>query len=148
MNLRLEKLAEHHLPAVIAIEKASNGAPWSERSFRNELEHRHGRFLVAIADGNVVGYGGVWLVVDEAHVTNLAIDPAYRRRGIGKRLMAALLDSAREAGMVCSTLEVRTGNLAAIELYRGLGYRDVAIRKGYYPDNREDALVMWLDDLT
>jgi ribosomal-protein-alanine N-acetyltransferase len=146
-SLRFEALREEHLPAVLEIEKQANSAPWSERSFRNELDHPHGIFLVALADGQVVGYGGIWLVVDEAHVTNVAVDPGFRRQGVARKLMRDLLKRSRERGMTCSTLEVRAGNEAATRLYEGLGYKITATRRGYYPDNREDAAVMWLYDL-
>jgi ribosomal-protein-alanine N-acetyltransferase len=146
-SLRFVPLEEGHLPKVLDIEKAANSAPWSERSFRNELAHPHGIFLVALGDGEVVGYGGIWLVVDEAHVTNLAVDPNLRRQGIAKGLMIELLKRAKSRGMTCSTLEVRAGNAAALGLYQGLGYIKTATRKGYYPDNAEDAAVMWMYDL-
>jgi [ribosomal protein S18]-alanine N-acetyltransferase len=143
-TLRLERLTEAHLPAVLEIEHASNSAPWSEKSFRNELDHPHGIFLVAIGDGEVVGYGGIWLVGDEAHVTNVAVKPEVRRQGVARKLMIELLTQAKERGMTCSTLEVRAGNEAALNLYENLGYIKTAVRKGYYPDNREDAAVMWM----
>lgn len=149
-TLRFEPLHEGHLPAILAIENAVNGSPWSERSFRNEIDHPHGLFRVALEGGEVVGYGGVWLVIDEAHVTNVAIAPDFQRRGIGRRLMLELLRAAREAGMACATLEVRAGNAPAIHLYESLGFERSALRRGYYPDNKEDAVVMWrhrLDDL-
>ena len=149
-TLRFEKLSEVHIPAILAIENEVNGAPWSERSFRNELDHRHGIFRVALEDGEVAGYGALWLVVDEAHVTNVAVAPARQRRGVGRRLMVELLRAARDAGMACSTLEVRAGNAAALHLYESLGFERSALRRGYYPDNKEDAVVMWrhrLDDL-
>ena len=146
-SLRFEPFQESHLPQILAIEKESNSAPWSERSFRNELEHAYGIFIVAILNSKVVGYGGIWLVVDEAHVTNIAIDPEQRRQGIGKRLMVELLEAAKAAGMACSTLEVRASNEAAIKLYEQLGFVNAATRKGYYPDNKEDAVVMWLYNL-
>lgn len=146
-GLHLESLVEEHIAAILAIEKVSNGAPWSERSFRNELQHPNGVFLVAKDGGRVVGYAGAWYVVDEAHITTVAVDPDYRRKGIGRALTIAILDAAKERGMACSTLEVRAGNEAAIELYQQLGYVTTARRKAYYPDNQEDALVMWLHDL-
>jgi [ribosomal protein S18]-alanine N-acetyltransferase len=146
-TLRLEKLSEDHLPQILAIEQQNNSAPWSERSFRNELEHAHGAFFTAIAEGRVVGYAGVWFVIDEAHITTVAVDPELRRKGIGKRLMHALLEAAKRHGMTCSTLEVRASNEGAIRLYEDLGYVVAARRKAYYPDNKEDALVMWLHDL-
>jgi [ribosomal protein S18]-alanine N-acetyltransferase len=146
-TLRFEPLREDHILAILAIEKTANTAPWSDKSFRNELDNPHGVFRVAIVDGEVVGYGGVWLVVDEAHVTTIAVAESHRRLGIGRRLMVELLKLSRERDMVCSTLEVRAGNEAAIHLYERLGYERTAIRKAYYPDNREDAVVMWLYEL-
>ena len=145
--LRLEQITESDIPAVLALEKKVNGAPWSEQAFRNELGHPHGIFLVARLGEKVVGYGGVWLVIDEAHITTVAVADEYRRQGIGKEIVLNLMDQARKRGMTCSTLEVRAGNLAAITLYENLGFATTATRKGYYPDNKEDALVMWLYNL-
>lgn len=145
--VRFEELNEGHVSKILEIEARTNGAPWSERAFRNELSHSDRIFLVALMGLEVVGYGGVWLVIDEAHVTTLAVDAPQRRQRVGERLMIELLDRSQAAGMVCSTLEVRAGNEAAIKLYEKLGYRETAKRKGYYPDNREDAIVMWLYDL-
>lgn len=146
-TLRFEPIQERHIPKILEIEKQTNSAPWSERSFQNELEHRHGIFLVGILNSELIAYGGVWLVIDEAHITTVAVCEEYRRQRIGQRLMVELLSRAKSAGMVCSTLEVRAGNEPAIELYKKLGYQVAAKRKGYYPDNREDAVVMWLYDL-
>jgi len=146
-TLRFEPLQESHIPAILEIEKAANSAPWSERSFKNELDHKHGVFLVGILQGNVVAYGGVWMVVDEAHVTTIAVAEEQRRQGIGQRLMIELMEKAKKAGMVCSTLEVRASNEAAIKMYEKFGYIVTAIRRGYYPDNKEDAVVMWLYQL-
>ena len=146
-TLRFEPIQESQIPAILEIEKVSNTAPWSERSFRNELGHPHGIFLVAIVQGEVVGYGGVWLVIDEAHVTTIAVAPDYRRQGIARRLMTELLSKAKAQGMVCSTLEVRASTEAAIKLYESFGYTIAATRKKYYPDNQEDAVVMWLYDM-
>ncbi|HVT12027.1 MAG TPA: ribosomal protein S18-alanine N-acetyltransferase [Fimbriimonadaceae bacterium] len=145
--IRFEALNEEHIPPILEIENRTNGAPWSERAFRNELTHSDRIFLVALDGKEIVGYGGVWLVIDEAHVTTLAVESEHRRQHIGERLMIELLDRSKEAGMVCSTLEVRAGNEAAIKLYEKLGYKETARRKGYYPDNREDAIVMWLYEL-
>jgi len=146
-TLRFEPLQESQIPAILAIEARTNSAPWSERSFRNELDHNRGIFLVAILKGEVVGYGGVWLVIDEAHITTVAVAAEHQRQGIGERLMVNLLQEAKERGMLCSTLEVRAGNEPAIKLYEKLGYGISARRKGYYPDNREDAIVMWMYNL-
>lgn len=129
------------------IEKDSNSAPWSERSFRNELANGQSIFLVAFSGSKIVGYGGLWLCIDEAHITTLAVDVEHRRSGIGRSLMIQLLERAKDEGMTCSTLEVRASNQPAVGLYRDLGYVETARRRGYYPDNKEDAIVMWLFDL-
>ncbi len=145
--IRFERLAEHHLASILEIEQESHGAPWSERGFRNELDHPYGRFWVAIEEGSIVGYGGIWLVIDEAHVTTVTVHSNHRRKGIGRKLCIQLLEEAKELGMTCSTLEVRAGNTAAIELYLRLGFSQSGLRRKYYPDNDEDAVVMWLFDL-
>jgi ribosomal-protein-alanine N-acetyltransferase len=147
MIVRLVPVQASHLNAILAIEQEANSAPWSERSFQLEIERPHGVFLTLLVDGEVRGYGGVWYVVDEAHITNVAVAADLRNQGLGRRIVVALLESAREAGMTCATLEVRAGNAAAIHLYESLGFRSIATRRAYYPDNREDAVVMWLYDL-
>ena len=146
-HLKFEPIRESHIPAILEIEPRVNSAPWSERSFRNELDHPHGILLVAFLDGVLIGYGGVWLVIDEAHITTVAVTEDHRRKGIGQELVLELLKRSKEAGMICSTLEVREGNLAAIQLYEKLGFTATARRKDYYPENKEDAVVMWLYDL-
>ncbi|MFN8218961.1 MAG: ribosomal protein S18-alanine N-acetyltransferase [Fimbriimonadales bacterium] len=145
--VRFVPLEEAHLPAILEIEAEANTSPWSERSFRNELVNPQSIFRVVLSDGAVAGFGSVWLCIDEAHITNIAIAKNFRRKGIGRKLMVELLTLAREAGMGCSTLEVRASNLPAIALYERLGYVQASIRRGYYPDNHEDAVIMWLYDL-
>ena len=146
-TLRFEPLREDRIPAILEIERQVNTAPWSDKSFQNELDHPHGMFLVALVEGRVVGYGGAWLVIDEAHITTVAVDPSFKRQGIGQRLVVELLVRSKEKGMACSTLEVRAGNKPAILLYEKLGFVVAASRKSYYPDNKEDAIVMWLYEL-
>jgi len=146
-TLRFEELQEEHIPAILEIEKQVNSAPWSEKSFRNELDHKGGIFIVALLEGKVAGYGGVWLVVDEAHITTIAVEPVHQRQGAGSRLVIDLLLRAKECGMTCATLEVRASNTIAITLYEKLGFKNTATRKAYYPDNKEAAIVMWLYDL-
>jgi ribosomal-protein-alanine N-acetyltransferase len=146
-TVRFVPIAEEYIADILAIEQEANAAPWSERSFRHELTNPHSVFRVVLVDGKVAGFGGVWLVIDEAHVTTVRIRQDYHRKGLGWRLMVNLLEAAQEAGMLCSTLEVRVSNAPAIALYRRLGFESTAIRKAYYPDNREDAMVMWLSGL-
>lgn len=146
-GVKFEPLALGHIPAILELEKVCQSSPWHENSFRNEINQDQSLFLVASRGGQTVGYGGVWIIADEAHVTTLAVDPAERRHGLGRAIMTELLDRAVERGATCSTLEVRASNLPAIKLYEGMGYVGVGVRKRYYPDNREDALIMWLYSL-
>lgn len=135
------------IPAILEIEKTSQGAPWSEKSFTNELKNPHSYFLVALERQNVIGYGGVWLIQDEAHVTTITVSQDHRRKGIGKQLMHELIKGSMERKANCMTLEVRVSNEPAIRLYDSLGFARAAVRKNYYPDNQEDAYIMWLYDL-
>jgi ribosomal-protein-alanine N-acetyltransferase len=145
--VRFEPLGPQHVPEVLAIEKVSQSAPWSESSFRNEIDSPQSVFFVLIADGRVAGYAGAWVLIDEAHITNIAVHPDLRGQGLGRRLLDQLLDRAKERGAECATLEVRAGNTPAIQLYERLGFVTAGRRKGYYPDNKEDALVMWLHQM-
>jgi ribosomal-protein-alanine N-acetyltransferase len=147
-TLRFEQLREDRIPRILEIEKQVNSSPWSERSFRNELDHKDGIFLVALMSGEVVGYGGIWLIIDEVHITTLAVEPQHQRKGIGRKMLKELLIRAKDAGMKCATLEVRASNTPAIAIYQQAGFEISATRKAYYPDNKEDAYVMWLFDLS
>jgi ribosomal-protein-alanine N-acetyltransferase len=136
------------LPAVQLIERASFTTPWPAQAYRQELEaNRLAHYVVALLGERIVGYGGIWLMVDEAHVTTFAIHPAYRRRRIGERLLIALLDLAVDRHAREATLEVRLSNLAARRLYEKYGFRPVGIRPRYYSDNQEDALIMTTEPL-
>ena len=146
-TLRFVPLEKTLIPKILEIEQVTHTAPWSQRSFENELEHKYGIFLVGLVDGNVSAYGGVWILVDEAHVTNVVVKEGLRGQGIGRKLMIELLTKARMKGAVCATLEVRASNTAAIHLYEDLGFVQATLRKHYYPDNKEDAVVMMLNDL-
>lgn len=145
-QLRFEPLREEHLHAILELEKLSNAAPWSEKSFRGELTNPQAHYFVGYSGKEVVAFGGYWSVVDEAHVTTVAVHPEHRGNGYGKQIMLKLLDDARKTGLTCSTLEVRLSNSVAIALYESLGYVRCGVRKGYYPNNHEDAVVMWLHD--
>jgi [ribosomal protein S18]-alanine N-acetyltransferase len=131
------------LDTVQAIERASFSSPWPPNAYRSELEtNRLANYLVARAEGEIVGYGGMWLMVDEAHITTFAVHPAWRRQRIGERLLLAFLDVAVDQGAHEATLEVRLSNLAARRLYEKYGFRPVGLRPRYYSDDHEDALIM------
>lgn len=131
------------VPAVHRIELASFPTPWPDYAFRQELQtNRLAHYLVVRAGDETVAYGGMWLMVDEAHITTFAVEPAWRRRGIGARLMLEMMRLANDMGARVATLEVRLSNRAARALYARIGFRPVGIRPRYYSDNSEDALIM------
>ena len=131
---------------VLKIEHESFTTPWSRESFYNELtNNQYAVYIVLEETEQVVGYCGVWVVIDEAHITNIAILPEYRGKKLGNALLKKLMETAKNLGAVRMTLEVRVTNNVAQALYRKLGFEDGAIRKRYYTDNQEDALVMWVN---
>lgn len=148
LAVRIEPMSLDDLDRVHAIERASFFPAWPDDAYRNELTtNKLATYLVARLEDVVIGFAGIWLMVDEAHVTTFAVDPAWRRRGVGERMLLALLDvsvarRAREA-----TLEVRLSNTAARRLYEKYGFRPVGVRPRYYSDNGEDALIMTTDPL-
>jgi ribosomal-protein-alanine N-acetyltransferase len=144
--LHILPFAEAHVADVAAIEADVHVSPWSEASIRRELTNPDGVFLVGIEGAEVAGYASAWVVVDEAHVVNVGVREASRRRGYARSLLAKLLDRCHERGATCATLEVRASNAAALALYRGLGFVECGLRKRYYPGG-EDAVIMWLHDL-
>ncbi|QSF45862.1 MULTISPECIES: ribosomal protein S18-alanine N-acetyltransferase [Paenibacillus] len=141
---RLMKLED--IPEILVIEREAFTMPWTEEAFRNELTHNHfAKYMVMELAGHIIGYAGMWAIVDEAHVTNIALLEAYRGRKWGDRLLEELMKTASFLGMKSITLEVRVSNEVAQNLYRKKGFRPAGTRKGYYSDNREDALIMWAD---
>ncbi len=136
------------LAAVQEIERACFATPWPAQAYRQELEsNRLAQYLVALIGDRIVAYGGIWLMVDEAHITTFAVHPGYRRRRIGERLLLALLALAADRRAREATLEVRLSNLPARRLYEKYGFRPVGIRPRYYSDNNEDALIMTTEPL-
>jgi ribosomal-protein-alanine N-acetyltransferase len=136
------------LPSVQLIERVSFTTPWPPQAYGQELEtNRLAHYLVALIGDELVAYGGVWLMVDEAHITTFAVHPGYRRRRIGERLLLALLDLAVDRHAREATLEVRLSNLPARRLYEKYGFRPVGIRPRYYSDDGEDALIMTTETL-
>jgi [ribosomal protein S18]-alanine N-acetyltransferase len=149
VRLVIEAMRLADLPAVHEIERRSFSTPWPSHAYRTELEtNRLAHYRVIRVDGRVVAYAGIWLMVDEAHVTTFAVDPAWRRRHLGEALLLAMMDLAIERGAREATLEVRLSNVAARRLYEKYGFRPVGIRPHYYSDNNEDALVMTTEALT
>jgi ribosomal-protein-alanine N-acetyltransferase len=148
VKLTLQPMSVDDIPAVHAIESASFPTPWPPYAFRQELEtNRMAHYLVVRAGERVIAYAGIWLMVDEAHVTTFAVLPAYRRRGVGGLLLSGLMALSADTGATVLTLEVRLGNVAARQLYQRFGFRPVGVRPRYYSDNGEDALIMTTERL-
>ena len=144
MEYVIRPITPADIDAVWDIEKMCFSVPWSRQSFVLEVEkNRCARYVVAEHSGAVVGYGGMWLVVDEAHITNIAVHLLFRRKGIGRAILKALMMEAHGMGIEKMTLEVRASNVEAQRLYKKLGFVEVGVRKGYYSDNAEDAIIMW-----
>ena len=146
--VRIEPMTLEDIPGVHTIERSSFTVPWPDDAYRNELlTNRLASYVVARSGEEVIGFAGLWVMVDEAHVTTFAVDPGWRRRGIGERLLIALLDLAVARRAREATLEVRLSNMPARRLYEKYGFRPVGIRPRYYSDNGEDALIMTTDAL-
>jgi ribosomal-protein-alanine N-acetyltransferase len=148
LDVQLVAMRRRHLRSVMRIEVQVYPRPWSLSLFMSELALRSTRaYYVARVDGAVVGYAGLMLGVDEAHVTTIAVDPSWHRRKIATRLLLVLAGEAIQRGASSLTLEVRVGNTQAQTLYRQFGFGPAGIRKNYYVETNEDALVMWAHDI-
>ena len=142
-EVTIRRMQLRDVPEVAEIEKATFARPWSAESFRQELERNAAaRYLIAEKDGRVFGYAGAWIILDESHITNIAVAEAERGNGIGRKLTKALLEYLSNLGACYATLEVRVSNIRAQNLYRSLGFVSVGKRKRYYEDNGEDAYLM------
>lgn len=148
LKVVIEAMRLEDLDAVQQIELASFTTPWPSNAYRSELlTNRLASYLVARVGDRIVAYGGMWLMVDEAHITTFAVHPAWRRQRLGERLLLAFLDLARDRHAREATLEVRLSNVPARRLYEKYGFRPVGLRPRYYSDNDEDALIMTTDPL-
>lgn len=143
--IKVQRMTNNELEGVCLIEGLSFATPWTFESFYNEINLNHlAYYAVVLEAGRVVGYGGLWAVIDEAHVTNVAIHPDFRGKGYSKRLMEHLMDYARSRKLERMTLEVRVGNAVAIGLYKQMGFLEAGRRPKYYEDTGEDALILWV----
>lgn len=135
--------SKEFVDAILLISTLSFKTPWKKSSIENELENKFARYVVAIYEGIVIGYAGVWLILDEGHITNIAVHPEYRGIGVGDMLVDALTELCILEGIGSMTLEVRKSNMAAQNLYIKHGFAAEGIRKNYYSDTNEDGIIMW-----
>ena len=140
------KMERADIAALVEIEQLSFPTPWTEEIFLHELEgNAYSHYIVLLMDDTVVGYCGSWIVLDECHITNVAIHPSYRGKGLGNELMERLLADCVEEGVCLVSLEVRRSNTIAQSMYEKYGFTKGGIRKNYYTDDGEDAIVMWVE---
>lgn len=147
MNPEFRAMQKADVPRIAELEKLCFRSPWSERSLKSELKNRVAHYRVAELDGRIIAYGGMWVLFDEAHITNVAVDPEYRHRGFGRLLMKDMAAAAAGQGASSMTLEVRISNAAAIRLYESLGFEIAGRRRRYYSDTGEDGYIMWNRDI-
>lgn len=142
--LIVSEMSQEDIDGVLEVEAECFKIPWSKNSFEMELKNMAARYVVAKEDGIVVGYGGVWLIIDEGHVTNIAVRKNYRGKQIGSEVLSALIEICKARNINSITLEVRVSNEPAKKLYAKYGFKEAGIRPKYYADNNEDAMIMWL----
>ena len=143
--IEIKRMEREHVSQIAEIEKKAFADPWSEESFQGELDNPLACYFVAEKDSEVLGYGGLWEIAGEGNITNIAVKEGFRGQKIGSRILSAMIAYAREHRFSFLTLEVRVSNEPAKRLYEKYGFRPVGLRRGYYPDNREDALLMTLE---
>jgi ribosomal-protein-alanine N-acetyltransferase len=143
-NLKVCKMSLEDVDRVYDIELACFPHPWAREAFVKDMtENKMALYYVLKLDSKIIGYCGMWVVLDEGHITNIAIHPDYRGRGYGNMLMKSVISNVEKVGIKAITLEVRVSNKRAISLYDKLGFVSSGIRPGYYTDNHEDAMIMW-----
>jgi ribosomal-protein-alanine N-acetyltransferase len=147
-RLEIARMIADDIPTVLAIETLSFQSSWPANAFTNELrDNKLAHYFVGRLDGRIVAYGGIWVILEDSHVTTIAVHPDQRGKRLGEEMLVHLLDEAIERGASWITLEVRETNDVAQKLYRKYGFTVVSTRKGYYSDNNESALVMWAGNL-
>lgn len=142
--IQILKMTTEHIKDVHKIEEDSFSIPWSEKAFYDELtKNKMAIYIVAKKDNEIIGYGGMWHVINEGYITNVSVKKEYRGKGVGTKIIDAFIDIAKEKEMIGITLEVRVSNDIAKNLYKKNGFIMEGIRKEYYEDNKEDAIIMW-----
>lgn len=149
MKIKIQPMQRNQVEDVLKIEEQAYGEHhWSRDSFYGELSNNLAHYYCAFdLDGNLIGYAGSWQVIDEAHITTIAVKPELKRKKIGEALLNKIISDCYKNEIKYITLEVRASNLAAISLYEKYGFKSLGKRKGYYQNNNEDALIMWTENI-
>lgn len=144
-SIIIRNLQEKDIDDLVEIEELCFHTPWTKNSLKQELKNKLARYKVIEKNSKIVAYAGIWFVVDEGHITNVAVHPEQRGLGYGNQVIEALIDECANSNIISMTLEVRKSNETAIKLYKKYGFKLSGIRPGYYTDTQEDALIMWKD---
>jgi ribosomal-protein-alanine N-acetyltransferase len=147
-NIKIVPTLLEHIDDIMLVERLSFKIPWSRESITEEIiKNKLARYFSVKVNDRVVGYAGMWCVLDEGHITNVAVHPEFRNIGLGVMLIESLIGAAKSEGVSRLTLEVRKSNTTAQNLYRKFGFEECGVRKSYYADNGEDAIIMWKDSI-
>ena len=149
LDIKIRPMEPSDVDGVIEIEKSVYGEHhWSKDSFLNEINNELARYYSALDENShVAGYAGTWQILEEVHITNIAVSPIFQRNHIGEALLISLIEDCYKNKVKYITLEVRVSNKAAIGLYKKYGFKSFGTRKGYYQNNNEDALIMWTENI-
>lgn len=147
LPIQIRKMQSADLPRVVEIEKQCFGERWTINAFANELSNTASCYFVGIQNNTIIGYAGYWLILEEAHITTIGVEPRFQRRGFGEMMLLYMIEHAARAGAKWLTLEVRASNLSAQRLYEKYGFSSLGKRRAYYQDNNEDALIMWTENI-
>ena len=143
-SFNIVPLVLKHIEGVLEVDKLCFSIPWSKESFIDEVvKNKFARYVIAIFKDKVIGYAGMWLIAGEGQITNIATHPDYRGLGVASSMLESLLSICKEENILNITLEVRSSNYKALSLYNKYGFVQEGLRKGYYADNNEDAIIMW-----
>lgn len=146
-NLEIREFNINDIEELYEVELTSFTDPWSKESFKDELNNEIAHYLVGSINNKVIAYIGAWFILDEAHITNVAVKSDFRRQKIAKQLITAFIVLAKKHQITSITLEVRASNIPAQSLYQQFGFEKQGLRKRYYADNNEDAIIMWLRNI-
>lgn len=142
--ISLRQMIEEDIEGVLEIERQCFETPWSLNAFKMELKSDIALYIVARYEDKVVGYGGLWNILNEGHITNIAVSEEFRNKGIGSKILSELIEVSKSKNTSSMTLEVRRNNESAKHLYKKYGFEEAGVRPKYYADNNEDAIIMWL----
>lgn len=146
-EVKIQELTEEYIDDVYLVGELSFHFAWSKSEIKKELTNELAKYFIAVVDNKAVAFGGMWIIAGEANITNIAVHPDYRGKKLGKQILSSMIKHCKDNAVPDMTLEVRFSNIIAQNLYKSLGFKDEGIRKSFYSDNNEDAIIMWKRDM-